>query len=179
MPAELLRYPAKHELTKEMMEDAHDFVESLLTASPGPRVSASPLPNDPVAAYKADTSLEAPRHASLPARFAPRRQLRIAAHRRDEGPLGPEQAAPDCLLCPRKAGHADRMADSQDRARRSSARTAGTGWNGEKAGLKPDDVIVSYNGRTVKKTSDLRDAISAVKPGAKDVAMVVERPASA
>jgi S1-C subfamily serine protease len=47
--------------------------------------------------------------------------------------------------------------------------------NGEKAGLKPNDVIVSYNGKTVKKTSDLRDAIAAVKPGAKDAAMVVER----
>jgi uncharacterized protein (UPF0147 family) len=47
--------------------------------------------------------------------------------------------------------------------------------NGEKAGLKPDDVIVSYNRRAVKKTSDLRDAIAAVKPNVKDVVMVIER----
>jgi len=47
--------------------------------------------------------------------------------------------------------------------------------NGEKAGLKPDDVIVSYNRHSVNKTSDLRDAISAVKPGTKEVVLVVER----
>lgn len=49
------------------------------------------------------------------------------------------------------------------------------GGNGEKAGLEPDDVIVSYDGKAVKKPNDLRDAIAAVKPDTKEVTLVVER----
>jgi serine protease Do len=39
------------------------------------------------------------------------------------------------------------------------------GAPGEKAGLKPYDVITSVNGQTVKSNADLRDRIASLKPG--------------
>jgi phospholipase/carboxylesterase len=197
MPAELLRYPAKHELTKEMMEDARDFIASIpptrdiiiqrlkdyrsqltdssLRAASTFYVTDGFSTNRPVDYYRSDTSLAA-RDSLL---------YDLGSHRLTKG---------ESLLT---AVMKDRSAPSMLRQTAYSALTklgTPTAWqavkaakkvvcadrlvpdgNGEKAGLKPDDVIVSYNGRAVKKTSDLRDAIAAVKPETKDVAMVIER----
>lgn len=172
MPAELLRYPAKHEITQEMTEDARDFVRSLVSPDPRP---LQPIPSDLAAAYLTDTSLDAR------TRFI----YQLGSRRIDGG---------ESLLT---AVMKDRSAPSKLRQTAYSALiklATPTAWqtvkaaqrvvcadrlvpdgNGEKAGLKPDDVIVRYNRRAVKKTSDLRDAIAAVKPGVKDVAMVIER----
>ncbi len=172
MPAELLRYPAKHELTKEMMEDAHDFVEFLLKPAARRVLTA---PRDPTAAYIADTSTEARDKLAYllgSQRIAGSESLLTAVMKDRSAPSKLRQTAYSALikLATPTAWQAVKTATKVVCADRLVP-----GGNGEKAGLKPDDIIVSYNGKTVKKTSDLRDAIAAVKPDAKDVAMVIER----
>lgn len=185
MPAELLRYPAKHEITFEMTEDARDFVQSLL-----PRVTASrdshhsdaqrlrlppALPVDPASAYMADTSLEARNKLIylLGSQRATGAESLLTAVLKDRAaPTRLRQTAYSALV---KLATATAWQTVKATPRVVCADRLVPGGNGEKNGLKPDDVIVSYNRRTVKKTADLRDAVSAVKPGTKEVALVVER----
>jgi phospholipase/carboxylesterase len=172
MPAELLRYPAKHELTKEMTEDARDFIASLLSPAPG---SEATIPQAPYGAIRSDTSLD--ERAKLIYDLGSKRvtgseSTLVALMKDRSAPNNLRQAAYSALIklatptawqavkTTQKVVCADRLVPD---------------GNAEKAGLKPDDIIVSYNGKVVKKTSDLRDAISAVKPEVKDVAMVIER----
>jgi phospholipase/carboxylesterase len=172
MPAELLRYPAKHELTKEMMEDARDFIASLLAPTSRP---APPIPQTPYGALRSDTSLD--ERAKLIYELGSKRvtgseSTLIALMKDRAAPSNLRQAAYSALikLATPTAWQAVKSAQKVVAADRLVP-----DGNGEKAGLKPDDVIVSYNGKTVKKTSDLRDAIAAVKPETKDVTMVIER----
>jgi len=185
MPAELLRYPTGHELTQEMFEDARDFIASLLPARDmtGRRDMTElsdnsdrvPRTASPDAAYLSDTSLAA--RDSVLYLFGSHRvtigeSLLTAVMKDRSVPSRLRQTAYSALIklatptawqtikTAQKVVCADRLVPD---------------GNGEKAGLKPDDVIVSYNGKAVKKTSDLRDAIAAVKPETKDVAMVIER----
>ncbi|HTW91011.1 MAG TPA: PDZ domain-containing protein [bacterium] len=172
MPAELLRYPAKHELTKEMMEDAHDFVEACL---PSAHHQEPPIPQAPYGALRAETSLDerAKLIYELGAKRVTGSESTLTALMKDRSAPGVlRQTAYSALikLATPTAWQATKAAPKVVCADRLVA-----GANGEKAGLKPDDVIISYNGKAVKKTSDLRDAISAVKPDVKDVAMVIER----
>ncbi len=172
MPAELFRYPAKHELTKEMMEDARDFIASLLARD----MTESAEDSDRVPSRVAsDTSLD--ERAKLIYELGSKRvtgseSTLIALMKDRSAPSMLRQTAYSALIklatptawqavkAIQKVVAADRLVPD---------------GNGDKAGLKPDDIIVSYNGRAVKKTSDLRDAIAAVKPETKDVAMVIER----
>jgi phospholipase/carboxylesterase len=170
MPAELLRYPARHELTKEMMEDARDFVASLLSPAAHPT-----RPSGLAAAYRGDTTLAA-RDSLLYVlgshRVSHGESLLAAVMQDHSAPSKLRQTAYSALI---KLATPTAWQVVKTAAKVVCADRLVPDGNGEKAGLKPDDVIVSYSGKTVKKTSDLRDAISAVKPGAKDVAMVIER----
>jgi phospholipase/carboxylesterase len=172
MPAELLRYPARHELTKEMMEDARDFVQSLLSPAPRPEPA---IPQAPYGALRSDTSLD--ERAKLIYELGSRRvtgsESTLIVLMRDRSAPGMlRQTAYSALtkLATPTAWQAVKTVNKVVCADRLVP-----DGNGEKAGLKPNDVIVSYNGKAVKKTSDLRDAIATVKPDARDVAMVIER----
>jgi membrane-associated protease RseP (regulator of RpoE activity) len=173
-----------------MMDDARDFIASLLpardtTAKTGtvPRVPAlqgtvpafaggsvpSPL------AYETDTTLAA--RDTLLYLLGSRREtssesLLTAVMKDHSAPSKLRQTAYSALI---KLATPTAWQAVKATPRVVCADKLVPGGNGEKAGLKPDDVIVSYNGKAVKKTSDLRDAIAAVKPGAKDVPMVIER----
>jgi phospholipase/carboxylesterase len=172
MPVELLRYPAKHELTKEMMEDARDFIASLISPTSRP---VPPIPQAPYGALRSDTSLD--ERAKLIYELGSKRVMDsestlIAMMKDRTAPSILRQASYSALikLATPTAWQAVKTAQKVVCADRLVP-----DGNGEKAGLKPDDVILSYDGRKVDKTSDLRDAISAVKPDIKDVAMVIER----
>ena len=172
MPVELLSYPAKHELTLEMMEDARDFVRSLVSPDPRP---LQPIPSDLAAAYLTDTSFEARSRLVylLGSRRATGAESLLTAVMKDRSaPSKLRQTAYSALV---KLATPTAWQTVKAAPRVVCADRLVPDGNGEKAGLKPDDVIVSYNRRTVKKTSDLRDAISAVKPGTKEVALIVER----
>jgi phospholipase/carboxylesterase len=186
MPAELLRYPAKHELTKEMMEDARDFIASFLptrdTTVQWLRGYHSQLSDSSLHAlstvylgesidvsgpgdlYRSDTSIAA--HESLLYLLGSRRatgseSLLTAVMKDRSAPTKLRQTAYSALikLATPTAWQAVKTAQKVVCADRLVP-----DGNGEKAGLKPDDVILSYNGRKVVKTNDLRDAIGAVKP---------------
>jgi phospholipase/carboxylesterase len=172
MPVELLRYPAKHEITLEMIEDARDFVRSLLSPDPRP---LQPIPSDLAAAYLTDTSPEA--RSGLVYLLGSRRvtgaeSLLTAVMKDRSAPSKLRQTAYSALV---KLATPTAWQTVKAAPRVVCADRLVPDGDGEKAGLKPDDVILSYNGRKVKRTSDLRDAISAVKPGTKEVALVVER----
>ena len=171
MPAELLRYPARHELTQEMFEDARDFIEARLS----PANEEPPIPQAPYGALRSDTSLD--ERAQLIYRLGSSRvvgsESTLITLMRDRSAPGMlRQSAYSALI---KLGTPTAWQAVKTAKKVVCADLLVPDGNGEKSGLRPDDVIVSYNGKAVKKTSDLRDAISAVKPGAKDVAMVIER----
>jgi phospholipase/carboxylesterase len=172
VPAELLRYPAKHEITQEMTEDARVFVRSLVSPDPRP---LQPIPSDLAAAYLTDTSLDA--RTGFIYQLGSRRidggeSLLTAVMKDRSAPSKLRQTAYSALI---KLATPTAWQTVKAAQKVVCANRLVPDGNGEKAGLKPDDVIVSYNRRAVKKTSDLRDATAAVKPGAKDVAMVIER----
>jgi phospholipase/carboxylesterase len=172
MPAELLRYPAKHELTREMMEDARDFVRSLLSPDPRPLPL---IPSDLAAAYLTDTGFETRSKLIylLGSRRATGAESLLTAVMKDRSaPSKLRQTAYSALV---KLATPTAWQTVKAAPRVVCADRLVPDGNGKKAGLKPDDVIVSYNRHSVNKTSDLRDAISAVKPGTKEVVLVVER----
>jgi hypothetical protein len=138
MCADVVRFPAKREITREMIEDARDSLIYLPGARGG--LYAESLITSVMKDHWAPSNLRQTAYSALVKLATPTAWQTVKTTRR--------------VVC------ANRLV---------------VGGNGEKAGLKPDDVILSYNGRKVKKTSDLRDAISTAKPDTKAVALVVER----
>jgi serine protease Do len=53
-----------------------------------------------------------------------------------------------------------------DRPRGAAVSSVDTGGPADKAGLKPEDIILSVNGRKIERSSELPALIAAIKPGA-------------
>jgi phospholipase/carboxylesterase len=202
VPAEALHYPVPHELTAEMYDDARDFVwarlnsdqvrplDVILNSSTQltdservERLQAVLIAREPVeqigsalvSFYHEDTNLVVRGKVLylLGARRCTGAETlltRVVADR--SGPQELRQSAYTALI---KLATESSWRTAKNAVREATIEEVIAGSNGDKAGLRAGDVILSYAGRKISLSDSLRAAIGEVKPGAKEVTMVIRR----
>ncbi|TKJ43901.1 hypothetical protein CEE36_01945 [candidate division TA06 bacterium B3_TA06] len=202
VPAEILRYPCKHQITMEMVEDARDFVYCQLNEE-----KPLPLP----ALLWPDEELEPAAHAGLLRQILcvdePLADIEaglLELYREEESTELREQII--YLLGARRCIGSEALLDqiladeSEPQPLRQAAYSAlikvgtETAWQAIKGvkklvvikevvpgtqadslGLEPGDVIISYNRKKIRVYTDLREAIDSVKPDRKEITMIILR----
>jgi phospholipase/carboxylesterase len=201
--AKLQRYPAKHQITKEMTEDARDFIYCQLTKDEPLRIAKIPkqyhelTPEEkihqlnfilgsgqPVAEIESDLLNDY--YAGEESPPVRERIIYLLGALRCTGAeslltrMLSDKREPPSL---RQASYAAMIKLATETAWQIVKRTPRqlailevvAGSPGEKVGLKPGDIIISYNRRTITDNVSLREALSAVKPGKKEVVLVIRR----
>ena len=202
VPAEIMRYPCKHQITMEMVEDARDFVYCQLNEE-----EPLPLP----ALLWPDEGLEPAAHTELLRQILcvdePLADIEaglLELYREEESTELREQII--YLLGARRCIGSEALLDqiladeSEPQRLRQAAYSAlikvgtETAWQAIKGvkklvvikevvpgtqadslGLEPGDVIISYNHKKIKVYLDLRKAIASVKPDRKEITMIILR----
>lgn len=202
VPAEIMRYPCKHQITMEMVEDARDFVYCQLNEE-----EPLPLP----ALLWPDSELEPDEHAELLRQIlcvdGPAADIEaglLELYREQESTELREQII--YLLGARRCIGSEALLnqiladESEPQMLRQAACSAliklGTetawqategvkklvvikevvpGTQADSLGLEEGDVILRYNHKKIKVYLDLRKAIDSVKPKKKEVEMLILR----
>lgn len=202
VPAEIMRYPCKHQITREMVEDARDFIYCRLNAEESLPLTALIWP---------DSELEPGEHAELlrqvlcvdePAadieagllelyREQESTELReqiiyLLGARRCIGsevllnqiladksePQPLRQAAYSALI---KVGTETAWQAIKGVKKLVVIKEVVSGTQADSLGLEEDDVILRYNRKKIKVYLDLRKAMASVKPEKKGITMVILR----
>ncbi|MFO7675208.1 MAG: PDZ domain-containing protein [bacterium] len=210
--AELLRYPARHELTRELFEDARDFIWCRLHEDEALPLAAAVARGTPDVPEPARTArfverLQHVLYSREPAAKVERALVRLyegeslsvrqkvlylLGARRCTGavaflhevlagtpgvptPAALRRAAFSALV---KLGTPRAWAIVAATEMEVAVRDVVPGSQAAEAGLRPGDVIVSYDGKSIARTPDISVAKSAVAEGQQEVELVIRRAGS-
>jgi phospholipase/carboxylesterase len=202
VPAEIMRYPCKHQITREMVEDARDFVYCRLDAEEPPPLTALIWPDeelepaahaellksilcldDPVADIEAgllelyreqeSTELREQIIYLLGARRCVGSEPLLNQILADESePQMLRQAACSALI---KLATETAWQATEGVKKLVVIKEVVPGTQADSLGLEEGDVILRYNRKKIKAYADLRKAIGSVKPEKKEVEMLILR----
>lgn len=194
MDIRLHRYPARHQITSEMTDDARDFIMCRLhyahegSESPAPGqtfdilnrmlCSAQPIADREAALFTfyAQNESTAVRERIVylfgARRSADAETLLVRVLQDKTQPQNLRQASYTALV---KLATPTAWQTVARTPRQLAILEVVAAGPGEKAGLKPGDVILRYNGRTVVDNQGLRSAMSRVKSNQKAVPMIILR----
>jgi phospholipase/carboxylesterase len=202
LPVELLRYPAKHTLPKELVEDARDFVWKTSHPDADGSLDNILFPEEPVPASDQVERMLAVLSVDAPPEQVSGRLLKLYDAATDTGIL--EQVV--YLLGARRCTEAEEFLTrvlrdtSGTPALRQAAYSAlvklgtGSAWKAveqtgmevavrevvpgsqaDSTGIKAGDVLLSYDGRKLGAVDDLRAAIAEIDKQKTEVVLVVRR----
>ena len=202
VPAEMMRYPCKHQITREMIEDAQDFIYRELNDEAPPALIEILWPDeelepfehaellklilcldDPVADIEAGLLELYEEAEALEVReqiiylLGARRcigseALLIQIFADESEPVELRQAAYSALI---KLGTETAWHATKKVKKQVAIKEVLPGTQADSLRLEPADVILSYNHKKIKTYQDLRKAIGSVNPRKEEVKMVILR----
>jgi predicted esterase len=204
VPVELMRYPAKHELTRELLEDARDFVWRVLHEEERLSLTGVLYPEDAPSPGERLRQLDFVLVAAEPTEEIEKgllalyetepvevkeKLIYLLGARRCSGAeellRQALQGAPDARSEPRlrqaaysaliKLGTESAWQTVRETELEVAVRGVVPGSQAAEVGLKPGDAILTYDGRPIGAPGDISAAKAAVEEGQEEVEMAIRR----